>query len=146
MKQVAYSIIGIAGLLLFHTACKKDCGEERIGLLLPAVQKIRESANRSWQKEKGFMQKMEIPFSSSIKPEFGNFKTDTAILVSCWLKFKDNPKTIPLPYSFQMADGNRNSYYAEIFQDKAFLYYHNSSGTADPIPTDIISFNFTRVE
>lgn len=134
--------------LLFITAisCKKECEQQSmIGLLLPAVQKVRESANRNWQPDKGFLKKMEIPFSEPVKPEFSNFKTDTSIHVTCRLKLKGTAGEKLLPYSYQTADGTSHTILFVVEETKAVLYYHNTAGAGDPLPTESISFNFARM-
>lgn len=135
-------------LLLFaingFQSCKKDCESTVSPPLLPAVQKVRESANKSWELYKSSVYKIEINFSAPIKPEFKNFKTDSSILVTCRLKLKNGNAELLLPYSFFTASGDVQSYFYTI-DDKKITLFFSSTSSASPIPTDSYALNFTKI-
>lgn len=135
----------LIGVLFFLLSCNKDCEPTSPTTLLPAVQKVREAANKNWQPEKGYLQKMEIKYSSPIKPEYAGFLTDTTIQTSCFLKFKGQATPVRLPYTYTSADGSTNTFFVTELSDKMILYFYNSSGTSAPVPTESMALNFSKL-
>lgn len=131
--------------VLVSLSCNKDCEPTSPLILLPAVQKVREAANKNWQPEKGYLQKMEIKYSSPLKPEYAGFLTDTTIQTSCFLKLKGQANAVRLPYNYTSSDGSVNTFFVTELADKMILYFYNSSGTSAPAPTESMSLNFSKI-
>jgi hypothetical protein len=139
----------VSCLLLFAVnsfqSCKKECEPAVSPLLVPAVQKIRESAIKSWEPYKSSVYKVEINFSEPINPEFQNFKADSNIVVSCRLKLKNNNTEVLLPYTVITASGDVQSYFYTIDNKKISLFF-SSTGAVSPVPTDGFTLNFTKIQ
>jgi hypothetical protein len=127
----------------FLSACNKDC--ETAPLLLPAIQKVREAASRQWQKEKGTLQKMQIPYSVKLQPEYSNFLQDTNIVVVCRIKLPGSNTSQLLPYQYTTADGTLHSFFCIPGKEEVNLYYQSSSASASPQPIEQLSLNFTKI-
>jgi hypothetical protein len=145
MKRTFSSDFLLICIVFFLISCKKDCESAAPTILLPAIQKVREAANKNWQPEKGYLQKMEIKYSSPLKPEYAGFLTDTTIHTSCFLKLKGQANPVRLPYTYTTADGGTNTFFVTELSDKMILYFYNSSGTSAPVPTESMSLNFTKI-
>ncbi len=87
---------------------------------------------------------MEIDLPASIKPEFKNFKTDSSILVTCRLKWKNNNTEVLLPFNVTTASGDIQSYFYTI-SDKQITLFFSSTSAASPVPTDGFALNFTKI-
>jgi hypothetical protein len=140
MRILIFSLFTGSVLL---SACNKDC--ETAPLLLPAIQKVREAASRPWQKEKGTLQKMEIPYSVKLQPEYINFLQDTSIVVVCRIKLPGSNSSQLLPYQYTTADGALHSFFCIPGKEEANLYYQSSSASSSPQPIEQLSLNFTKI-
>jgi hypothetical protein len=138
-------------LLLFAVngfqSCKKNCEPPvQAFILLPAVQKVREAETRNWEPDKKFLEKKEISFSEPLKPEFQNFKTDSNIVVTCRVKFKNNPEEVLLPYTtVTNTVGDVQNYFYTVEKDKIILFCYHSD-TSPVRATESLSLNFIKIK
>lgn len=144
-KSLAITCLLLFTVSLFNS-CEKDCDQAFTPLLIPAVQKVREAASRNWQQDSKFLEKIEIGFSEPLETDFLNFETDSNVVITCRVKFKNNPKEVLLPYTTVInAAGDKQSYFYTAEKDKVALFCYNP-GTSDAIPVESLSLNFAKIK
>jgi hypothetical protein len=151
MKKLPLALIAILTLSIsaYFVSCKKETQQ---AMLLPAIQTIREVPKKNWEIAEKTVLRVSYTFSEKIKEEFANYGSDSAIVVSCWIKFKDLKYPKKLPFTISGLGGTKYYFYT-IDEGKPIIYFHNSavddfnvSGTSSALPMEQISFNFTKIE
>jgi hypothetical protein len=145
MKKQPILIVLCAALF-----CYLSCKKETAALLLPAIQRIREVPAKltKWKQVKDGMQSMEVELSEKVRGEFRNYETDSTIMITCRIKFKDEAAFKLLPYTSVGQDGSVVSLFYKCEDTKVTLYYATPAGmlTAAPGTLERLSLTYTHIE
>jgi hypothetical protein len=125
MKKLPLALVTIMILAIsvYLLSCKKETDEPQ---KLPAIQKIRQGALKEWEiaPEESLMQ-IPITYDQKLKPEFTDWQTDSNIVVTVRVKFKDQDAEVKLPYVVSGLGGTRHYFYS-LTGGKPRLLYHVS--------------------
>ena len=149
MKKLHLSLAAVLILStsFYFLSCKKESP-----LLLPAVQKIREAASSKWEVSDESMLEINVTLSQKIKDEYQNYATDSNIVVSCRVKFKDQAEERLLPYAITGLGGTKYYFYT-LSGGKLKIHFINTQvtdfgigGTTSALPLESVSMNFSKIK
>ena len=150
MKKLHLSLAAV--LILSTSFYFLSCKKESPALLLPAVQKIREAASAQWKVSDNSLLEMNVTLSQKIKDEYKDFATDSNIVVTCRVKFKDQAEERLLPYAIPGLGGTKYYFYS-LTGGKLKIHFVNSQvtdftigGTGSALPVESVSMNFTKIQ
>ena len=150
MKKLHLSLAAV--LILSTSFYFLSCKKESAALLLPAVQKIREAASAQWKVSDNSLLEMNVTLSQKIKDEYKDFATDSNIVVTCRVKFKDQAEERLLPYAIPGLGGTKYYFYS-LTGGKLKIHFVNSQvtdftigGTGSALPVESVSMNFTKIQ
>jgi hypothetical protein len=150
MKKLHLSLAAV--LILSTSLYLLSCKKEAAALLVPAVQKIREAANSEWKESNKSMLEINVSLSQKIKDEYENYATDSNIVVSCRVKFKDQAEERLLPYAIPGLGGTKYYFYT-LSGGKLKIHFINTQvtdfsigGTGSALPLESVSMNFSKIK
>src|SRR5687768_1073511 len=142
MKKLHLSLAAV--LVLSTSFYFVSCKKEAAALLVPAVQKIREAANSEWKESNKSMLEINVSLSQKIKDEYENYATDSNIVVSCRVKFKDQAEERLLPYAIPGL-GRTKYYFYTLSGGKLKIHFINTQvtdfsigGTGSALPLESV--------
>lgn len=151
MKKLSLALITIATLSIsvYFVSCKKD--SEPPPRELPAIQKIRDAANKNWEIADKTLLEIPITFDQKLKGEFLDFATDTSILVTCRVRFKEKDQDVLLPHMEKGLGGNKYYFFTLSGGTPKLLFINtavsdfNTSGTSSALPVESVSFTYQKI-
>lgn len=153
MKKLPLVLIAILILSVsaYFVSCKKET-DSPPPQELPAVQKIRVAAAKQWEIAENSLLELTGIFDQKLKADFADFETDTTVLVTCRVKFKDDDVEHILPYTQKFLGGVKYYFYTFNSGKPSILFYNsavddfNVAGTGSAASVEQISFNFTKID
>lgn len=151
MKKLSLALVTILTLSIsaYFVSCKKN--SEPPPQELPAIQKIRDAAMKEWDIADKTLLEIPIVFEQKIKAEFANYETDTSILVTCRVRFKDQDQDVLLPYTAKALDGTKYYFYS-LSGGKPKILFHNtavsdfnSGGKTSALPVESITVVYEKM-
>ena len=151
MKKLSLTLITIVTLSIsvYFVSCKKD--SEPPPQELPAIQKIRDAANKNWEIADKTLLEIPITFDKKLKGEFLDFATDTSILVTCRVRFKEKDQDVFLPHVEKGLGGNKYYFFSLSGGTPKLFFYNpaisdfNVSGTSSALPVESITIVYEKI-
>jgi hypothetical protein len=150
MKKLHLSLAAV--LILSTSFYCLSCRKESAALLVPAVQKIREGAKSEWKIIDPSMLEISVSLSQKINDEYQDYATDSNIVVTCRVKFKDQAEERLLPYSISGLGGTKYYFYT-LNSGKLKIHFINTQvtdftvgGTGSALPLESVSMNFSKIK
>lgn len=149
MKKLHLSLAAV--LILSTSFCFLSCKKES-ALLLPAIQKIRQAAHAEWKILDKSILEMNVTLSEKINSEYQDYETDSNIVVTCRVKFKDQDEERLLPYAIPSFAGTKYYFYS-LNGGKLKIHFVDSQvsdftggGAGKVLPIESVSMNFTKIK
>jgi hypothetical protein len=152
MKKLTLTLMTILTLSIsaYFVSCKKEA--EPAALLLPAVQKIRDFPSKGWEVADKALLELPITFNQKLKSEFVNFETDSNIVVTVRVRFKEKKEDVLLPYVEPFLGGTKYYFYS-LSGGKPKLFFYNTaisdfgvSGTSSALPVEKLVIVYEQMD